>query len=81
MIGQFEIINFPAAFILLGLFALAIGSLLNVIIYRLPMMLQDDWNKEARHPTHSTTKINLFFLAPFARNVKQRFQLNSIYLF
>ncbi|KTD36640.1 type 4 (IV) prepilin-like protein leader peptide processing enzyme PilD [Legionella nautarum] len=70
MMCQFEIINLPAAYILIGLFALAIGSLLNVIIYRLPIMLLEDWNKEARHLTNSTTKINLFFPRSFCPKCK-----------
>lgn len=73
MIAQFEIINLPAAFILLGVFALAIGSLLNVIIYRLPLMLQADWNKEScqsQSTNDSESTINLFFPRSFCPQCK-----------
>ncbi len=34
--------------ILIGVLALLVGSLLNVVIYRLPRMIQNAWNKECR---------------------------------
>jgi leader peptidase (prepilin peptidase)/N-methyltransferase len=39
----------PSIFlVLVALFSLLIGSFLNVIIYRLPRMIQNDWNQECR---------------------------------
>ncbi len=35
--------------VLVALFALLIGSFLNVLIYRLPRMIQNAWNQECRH--------------------------------
>ncbi|MEE9451260.1 MAG: A24 family peptidase [Gammaproteobacteria bacterium] len=60
----------PAAlYILVGLLSLCIGSLLNVIIYRLPIMLQQQWQAECRDyldlpeeaDQKETTSFNLFF--------------------
>lgn len=40
---------------LIGLFGLLIGSFLNVVIYRLPLMLQYEWEEEChRLPEHAT---------------------------
>jgi leader peptidase (prepilin peptidase)/N-methyltransferase len=35
--------------VLVALFSLLIGSFLNVLIYRLPRMIQNAWNQECRH--------------------------------
>lgn len=74
MFNQFEIIASPFSYIFLALFALAIGSLLNVIIYRLPMMLRSDMEQECRACLHlpQTTekKVNLFFPRSFCPNCK-----------
>lgn len=50
--------------ILIGLFSLAIGSFLNVVIYRLPIMLQKQWQQECEEllkqtPNKKTTTFNL----------------------
>lgn len=49
-----DIVNFfstnPALFLLLiALLSLLIGSFLNVVIYRLPHMIMEEWNQECRH--------------------------------
>ncbi|MEI6205032.1 MAG: A24 family peptidase [Enhydrobacter sp.] len=55
-------------YVLIALFALAIGSFLNVLIYRLPLMLRADWLKEYAELTHNktfkidqTNDVNLFW--------------------
>lgn len=60
----------PVAFYgFIALFALLIGSLLNVIIYRLPLMLQKEWTDQCRSLLQLSTppeaKINLFFPRSF----------------
>ena len=40
--------NLPAFVLLATLLGLLVGSFLNVIIYRLPVMMQRDWRKQAR---------------------------------
>jgi len=50
--------------ILIGLFSLAIGSFLNVVIYRLPIMLKRQWQQECEEllkekPAKATTTFNL----------------------
>lgn len=63
-----------SAYILLGLFSLMIGSLLNVIIYRLPLMLHDEWAAQCRElmdlPEEPRHKINLFLPRSFCPNCK-----------
>lgn len=57
------------AYGLLGLAFLAIGSLLNVIIYRLPLMIEAEWRLQCQQaltlPTDDKKKINLFFPRSF----------------
>ncbi|MFD3299750.1 prepilin peptidase [Aquipseudomonas alcaligenes] len=40
--------NLPAFVLLATLLGLLVGSFLNVVIYRLPVMMQRDWRKQAR---------------------------------
>ncbi len=40
--------NLPAFVLLASLLGLLVGSFLNVVIYRLPVMMQRDWRKQAR---------------------------------
>lgn len=40
--------NTPVFLIFTGLFSLMIGSFLNVVIHRLPVMLERDWNQQCR---------------------------------
>ncbi|MBA2656520.1 MAG: prepilin peptidase [Tatlockia sp.] len=69
MIGSIEIVNLPAAYILLALFALVIGSLLNVIIYRLPLMMEADFKNECSFYFKQIVKVdnpvNLFLPRSF----------------
>lgn len=56
-------------YLFIGIVALAVGSLLNVIIYRLPLMLQAEWRKDyceyANLPHEQGAPINLFFPRSF----------------
>ena len=40
--------------VLLCIFALCIGSFINVVAYRLPVMLQRQWASETQHPSGSS---------------------------
>src|SRR5208282_1815746 len=45
----------PAVFVALAaLIGLVVGSFLNVVIYRLPLMLERQWRAECAELTHST---------------------------
>lgn len=52
--------------VLVALFALLVGSFLNVLIYRLPRMIQNAWSQECRHylglksQTTDIDKLNLY---------------------
>lgn len=69
MISQLEIINLPAAYLLLAIFALIMGSFLNLVIYRLPLMIEADLQREcAQHfktAKQEQESINLFFPRSF----------------
>lgn len=72
MINEFAIIHPLTTYILFGLFCLAIGSFLNVVIYRLPLMLQAEWSSQCRillHlPEEPANNINLFYPRSFCTN-------------
>ena len=74
MINAFILLYPITAYVFLGLFCLAIGSLLNVVIYRLPLMLQADWSTQCRTLLQleelPLEKINLFFPRSFCPNCK-----------
>jgi leader peptidase (prepilin peptidase)/N-methyltransferase len=62
--------EFPALILIIGaLFGLIIGSFLNVVIYRLPLMLEQDWKNQAQMildpervlPPTNTRPFNLIF--------------------
>ncbi|MFY7697886.1 MAG: prepilin peptidase [Legionella sp.] len=61
-------------YITVGLFAAAIGSLLNVFIYRLPLMIYREWRTECRSflklPEEKEFVINLFFPRSFCPHCK-----------
>jgi len=61
-------------YIILGILSLIIGSLLNVIIYRLPLMLHEEWSSQCREllhlPDEPHDKINLFLPRSFCPNCK-----------
>ncbi|MBA2711782.1 MAG: prepilin peptidase [Tatlockia sp.] len=68
MISQLAQLNLLAAYMLLAIFSLIIGSLLNMIIYRLPLMIEADFQNEcAEHLSLplKTNKLNLFFPRSF----------------
>ena len=58
----------------LGLFSLAVGSLLNVIIHRLPLMLQAEWRTDCCEllslPEPLKKQFNLFFPRSFCPSCK-----------
>ncbi|CEK10667.1 prepilin peptidase [Legionella hackeliae] len=74
MFNQIEIVSSPTTYIFLALFTLAIGSLLNVIIYRLPIMLRTEFEKECRAflklPELATHTFNLFLPRSFCPQCK-----------
>ena len=62
-------------YVTIALFSLAIGSLLNLIIYRLPIMLEDEWQEQCRElmAIESPKKerhINLFLPRSFCPSCK-----------
>lgn len=75
MMNEFVLLHPLASYILLGLFSLAVGSFLNVLIYRLPLMLQSEWRIECREhlqlPEESEETINLFYPRSFCTGCKK----------
>lgn len=69
-------LNAPLLYTAVAVFSLAVGSLLNVIIYRLPLMLHADLLSECRCllslETVAEPKINLFFPRSFCPSCKTR---------
>jgi len=63
------------AYIMLGVFSLVVGSFLNVLIYRLPLMLQAEWRIECRDllqlPEESEKTLNLFYPRSFCTGCKK----------
>ena len=74
MINDFILLYPITAYVFLALLSLAIGSLLNVIIYRLPLMLKAEWESQCHNFLHISNeqpqKINLFFPRSFCPNCK-----------
>lgn len=68
-INEFCLLHPHIAMCMLGIFALLIGSLLNVIIFRLPLMLQAKWTIQCQNwlnlPQQPKSSINLFFPRSF----------------
>ena len=67
--NAFVLMNPMVTYVLFGLFSLAVGSLLNVVIHRLPLMLQKEWRVECRQllalPKAPEKSINLFLPRSF----------------
>ena len=62
-------------YLIISFFFLAVGSLLNVVIYRLPLMLQQEWQHQCSELLEVNEKIpeqsiNLFFPRSFCPNCK-----------
>lgn len=70
------IINNPwFIYLTIALFSLCIGSLLNVVIYRLPIMLENEWKQQccellAIENKEKTSQIDLFFPRSFCPSCK-----------
>lgn len=74
MINEF-FFQFPVtSYVFLGILSLMVGSLLNMIIYRLPLMLQAEWTVQCHEflklPAKKTDQINLFFPRSFCPGCK-----------
>jgi len=73
---EFILVNSNFLYFVVGLFSLAVGSLLNVVIYRLPIMLQNDWKEQCCEllavddKEVSRQKINLFLPRSFCPDCK-----------
>ncbi|KTD19400.1 prepilin peptidase [Legionella israelensis] len=73
---MFEILlleNPLLTYLIIGLFFLAVGSLLNVIIYRVPLMLKAEWTEQCYEllqikPENKIKQINLFYPRSFCPN-------------
>jgi leader peptidase (prepilin peptidase)/N-methyltransferase len=75
MIREFILNNPWYLYLCLGLFSLCVGSLMNVVIYRLPLMLQREWKQQccehlAIENTDESSGVNLFFPRSFCPNCK-----------
>jgi leader peptidase (prepilin peptidase)/N-methyltransferase len=66
---EYSVLYPTTTYVFFGLICLAIGSLLNVIIYRLPLMLHNEWSSECRSllclPEEPQKKLNLFYPRSF----------------
>lgn len=74
MINEFLILYPITTYLFFGVFTLAIGSLLNVVIYRLPLMLKKEWSTQClillELPAVPSEDINLFFPRSFCPHCK-----------
>lgn len=75
------LINLPICYMLLGIFSLAIGSFLNVVIYRLPIMLHAEWQEEIHnflsYSPKRKSRLNLFLPRSFCPSCKTK--LTALY--
>ncbi len=75
MLNEFYLLYPITSYVFLGLLSLAIGSLLNVVVYRLPLMLEAEWSSHCRSllqlPEEQTSKINLFYPRSFCPQCKR----------
>ena len=76
MIEAFVLLNPITSYIWFGLLCISIGSLLNVIIYRLPLMLKARWCLECSEllniPQKKQKTINLFYPRSFCVHCKHQ---------
>jgi len=74
MISELITNNTVFIYCIIALFSLAIGSLLNLVIYRLPLMLESEWKQQCCEflelPQEKAKPINLFFPRSFCPNCK-----------
>lgn len=75
MLNELFLLNPAFCYGVLGLFSLAIGSLLNVVIYRLPLMMQAEWRIQCQNLLSLTqeapSNLNLFFPRSFCPQCRQ----------
>ena len=75
ILNETQFIDPVTAYIFLGVLSLAVGSLLNVVIHRLPLMLQKEWRIDCRQlldlPEIPEKSINLFFPRSFCPQCNQ----------
>ena len=81
MMHQLLLLHPYLAYLFIGVFTLAIGSLLNVFIYRLPLMLNSEWTSQCRTllnlPETEEESINLFLprsFCPFCKHMVRAWQ-------
>lgn len=74
MINDLMLYHPLTAYSLVAIFSLTVGSFLNVLIYRLPLMLQTEWRIECREllqlPSEPEKKVNLFYPRSFCPQCK-----------
>ncbi len=74
MLNELILLHPIVTYLFFCVFCLAIGSLLNVVIYRLPLMLQADWRAQCHDllelPMTQNPKVNLFFPRSFCPSCK-----------
>ena len=74
MLTTFFVLNPLIVYVFVGLFSLIIGSFLNVVIYRLPQMLQEEYQQNCQIllnlPTQNNQSINLCFPRSFCPNCR-----------
>ena len=74
MINDFILLYPITTYVFFGLLSLSVGSLLNVIIYRLPIILQAEWTLSCRSllqlPAEKTNNLNLFYPRSFCPSCK-----------
>jgi leader peptidase (prepilin peptidase)/N-methyltransferase len=75
MVAEFIIQNSWVLYLYVGLFSLCVGSLLNVVIYRLPIMIHAEWKSQCYEcfdvkEGEQENKINLFLPRSFCPQCK-----------
>lgn len=74
MMQEFISNNAWFMYLTIAVLSLCIGSLLNVVIYRLPIMMQEDWKQQCFEllavKSEEAVKINLFLPRSFCPNCK-----------